>query len=147
MLKSLFKRSYIISSYWRKCKKLFSGNFFCTALHRRYFWGPVHASDLAFLYLIYAFMLENELKKNNSNNKNKNKPLHKVQLKKTIFQIIYLISFYFTAQKIKWSFPLIISSVNVTKTAETAGLVTFTEEIPNGKHTWIGKLVEFCIYF
>ena len=26
-----------------------------------------------------------------------------------------------------------ISSVNVTKTAETADLVTFTEEIPNGK--------------
>ena len=78
-------------------------------------------------------MLENELKKNNSNNKNKNKPLHKVQLKKTIFQIIYFISFYFTAQKIKSNFPLIISSVNVTKTAETADLVTFTEEIPNGK--------------
>ena len=37
-----------------------------------------------------------------------------------------------TAQK-KWSFPLRISSVNVTKSAETADLVTFTEEILNGK--------------
>ena len=33
----------------------------------------------------------------------------------------------------KWSFPLPISSVNVTKLQETANLVTFTEEIDNGK--------------
>ena len=32
----------------------------------------------------------------------------------------------------KWSFPLPISSVNVTKLQETANLVTFTEEIDNG---------------
>ena len=32
----------------------------------------------------------------------------------------------------KWSFPLRISSVNVTKSAETADLVTFTEEMING---------------
>ena len=33
----------------------------------------------------------------------------------------------------KWSFPLRISSVNVTKSQETADLVTFTEEILDGK--------------
>ena len=39
----------------------------------------------------------------------------------------------------KWSFPLRISSVNVTKSTDnyvtqvTAGLVTFTKEIINGK--------------
>ena len=33
----------------------------------------------------------------------------------------------------KWNFPLRISSVNATKLAETADLVTFTEEIGNGK--------------
>ena len=32
-----------------------------------------------------------------------------------------------------WSFPLRISSVNVTKSAVPADLVTFTEEILNGK--------------
>ena len=33
----------------------------------------------------------------------------------------------------KWSFPWKISSVNVTKSAVSWGLVTFTEEILNGK--------------
>ena len=33
----------------------------------------------------------------------------------------------------KWSLPLRISSVNVTKSAETCGFVTFSEEILNGK--------------
>ena len=33
----------------------------------------------------------------------------------------------------KWSFSLKISSVNVTKSAETADLATFTEEILNGE--------------
>ena len=33
----------------------------------------------------------------------------------------------------KWSFPVEISSVNVTNPQETADLVTFTEEILNGK--------------
>ena len=33
----------------------------------------------------------------------------------------------------KWSVPLMISSVNVTKSAVSADLVTFTEEILNGK--------------
>ena len=37
----------------------------------------------------------------------------------------------FTAQK--WSFPLRISSVNVTKSPENCDLVIFTEEILNGK--------------
>ena len=42
------------------------------------------------------------------------------------------LSFTSTMSK-KWRFPLRISSVNVTKPQETADLVTFTEEIPNGK--------------
>ena len=33
----------------------------------------------------------------------------------------------------KWSFPLTISSINVTKSAVFWGLVTFTEEILDGK--------------
>ena len=33
----------------------------------------------------------------------------------------------------KWGFPFRISSVNVTKSVRTADLVTFTEEILNGK--------------
>ena len=33
----------------------------------------------------------------------------------------------------KWSFPLRISSVNVTQSAVSCNLVTFTEEILNGK--------------
>ena len=37
----------------------------------------------------------------------------------------------FTLQK-KWSFPLRISLSNMTKSVETADLVTFTEEILNG---------------
>ena len=40
--------------------------------------------------------------------------------------------FYCISLRKKWSFPLRISSVNVTKSA-TANLVTFTEEILNGK--------------
>ena len=33
----------------------------------------------------------------------------------------------------KWIFPLRISSVNMTKSAETADLATFTEGVLNGK--------------
>ena len=40
--------------------------------------------------------------------------------------------YYFSLHK-KWSFPLRISSVNVTNPQETADLVTFTEEILHGK--------------
>ena len=46
--------------------------------------------------------------------------------------VVYIqIGRFNTAQK--KSFPLKISSVNVTKPMETADLVTFTEEILNGK--------------
>ena len=38
----------------------------------------------------------------------------------------------------KWSFPLRISSVNATKSAGNWDLVTFTEEIHNGK-------LHFCV--
>ena len=42
-----------------------------------------------------------------------------------------------TTQHKKWSFPLRISSVNVTKSA--ADLVTFTEETLNGKVHFVGS--------
>ena len=58
----------------------------------------------------------------------------------------------------KWSFLLRISLVNVTKSAENCGLVTFTEEILNGKlhflcsertFIWLRKISThpFTIYF
>ena len=37
----------------------------------------------------------------------------------------------------KWGFPLSISSVNVTKSAGSCRLVTFTNEILNGKHHFL----------
>ena len=48
-------------------------------------------------------------------------------------ELVSLASSYYlnTAQKMK--FPLRISSVNVTKSAKTTDLVTFTEEILNEK--------------
>ena len=49
---------------------------------------------------------------------------------------------FFTAQK--WSFPLRISSVNVTKSAENCGLVTLTEEILNGKLHFLCSVKVTC---
>ena len=45
----------------------------------------------------------------------------------------------------KWSFPLRTFSVNVTKSAITADLGTFTEEIRNGKLHFLCSVSEFPI--
>ena len=45
----------------------------------------------------------------------------------------------------KWSFPLWISSVHTTKSAETADLVTFAEEILNGKLHFLCSAISFFL--
>ena len=56
--------------------------------------------------------------------------------------MLYLTRWKFTLHK-KWSFPLRISSINLTKSAGNCDLVTFTEEILHGKFHFLCS-VSFC---
>ena len=62
----------------------------------------------------------------------RNKPLNNSTQKASWIRLPTLTQLYPALHK-KWSFALGISSVNVTKSQESADLVKFTEEILNGK--------------